>query len=430
MADVFLSYASKDRPKAQLLAKALHAHGVSVWWDRTIGIGANFRKEIAQELETAKWVVVLWSSDALASDWVMGEAEDGKDRGVLLQAVIGSVKPPHGFRGYQVADLTTWDGAVDSPELIRLVARITGAPLRAGEQPEVTQPPAPPASPVAAADPSTVQAGWTFSLAKLEERFGRRQLLVVAGASIVGAGVAAWRLTPLTRDGSAPGQQVNGSRLPPRLPPRVHQAHPSRDRRRARTRTPKWEEPSLVANTSAVRSGRKDPVIIHWPHPAVFSCRYRVEPRNQERWSVDQMTAALSKYPGARVNRKQAGIALEILALRLLNGLSTGTAPITATALSSLDSALALLAQAKTWNVATKRTYELAARLVCLRHGGDEAAARIAAAEWFKGPGMDERWKASFLDAGRFSAWHRATTETANRRFLRRFGARIRRAQA
>ena len=33
MADIFISYASKDRPTAKRLADAVEAMGWSVWWD-------------------------------------------------------------------------------------------------------------------------------------------------------------------------------------------------------------------------------------------------------------------------------------------------------------------------------------------------------------------------------------------------------------
>ncbi len=61
MTDVFISYANQDRARAQMLAQALEARGLSVWWDREIVAGQSYDEVIEHELETAKSVVVLWS---------------------------------------------------------------------------------------------------------------------------------------------------------------------------------------------------------------------------------------------------------------------------------------------------------------------------------------------------------------------------------
>src|SRR5688500_8518257 len=113
MADIFLSYSQKDRDRAKQVANALRIAGWEVWWDANLYAGSRFRAEIANELQSAKCVVVLWSVASIQSDWVIDEAEDGKGRRVLVQAILDDVQPPHGFRGIQCADLTTWKDDVD-----------------------------------------------------------------------------------------------------------------------------------------------------------------------------------------------------------------------------------------------------------------------------------------------------------------------------
>jgi hypothetical protein len=81
-----------------------------VWWDRKIIAGQTFDQVIEHELETAKSVVVLWSKASISSEWVKNEAAVASERGVLVPALIDSVKPPLEFRRKQTADMVGWDG--------------------------------------------------------------------------------------------------------------------------------------------------------------------------------------------------------------------------------------------------------------------------------------------------------------------------------
>ena len=42
MADVFTSYATKDRDRARALAEALQSLGWTVWWDRKLRAGSDY----------------------------------------------------------------------------------------------------------------------------------------------------------------------------------------------------------------------------------------------------------------------------------------------------------------------------------------------------------------------------------------------------
>jgi hypothetical protein len=108
--DVFLSYAREDRERAQKVAAALEARGLSVWWDRKIAAGDTFDQAIERELDAAKSVVVLWSENSVPSEWVRNEAAAASERGVLVPVMIDRVKVPLEFRHRQTIDLVGWDG--------------------------------------------------------------------------------------------------------------------------------------------------------------------------------------------------------------------------------------------------------------------------------------------------------------------------------
>jgi hypothetical protein len=129
--DIFISYASVDRPFAQRIATALQAEGWSVWWDRVIPPGKSFDAVIEEALDSAKCVVVLWSSSSVASDWVKVEAAEAARRRILIPALIGTVTIPLEFRRIQAASLSDWDGSSDHPgfeSLTTSVRELLGPP--------------------------------------------------------------------------------------------------------------------------------------------------------------------------------------------------------------------------------------------------------------------------------------------------------------
>jgi hypothetical protein len=136
MSDIFISYASEDRAKAQTLAQFLQNEGWETFWDRTIPLGLTWDQFIGKELTEARCVVVLWSQTSINSEFVREEAEEGKTRGILIPIRVEEVPLPFGFRRIQTGDIWNWHGTQD-PEfkwVASNVVRLIGKPPRKAEE--------------------------------------------------------------------------------------------------------------------------------------------------------------------------------------------------------------------------------------------------------------------------------------------------------
>jgi formylglycine-generating enzyme required for sulfatase activity len=131
MSDIFISYAREDLRRAKQLAEALEAQGWSVFWDRTIRPGKNWRKVIVTALREAGCVIVAWSHASIESDYVLEEAEVGRRRETLVPVFLEDVELPYGFGSIHAANLVDWDGSPNADmirPLIAAVADIIGLP--------------------------------------------------------------------------------------------------------------------------------------------------------------------------------------------------------------------------------------------------------------------------------------------------------------
>lgn len=125
MSDIFISYASEDRPRIRPLVDALQKQGWSVWWDRTILAGKSFDDVIEAALADARCVIVLWSRHSIVSRWVRTEAEEADRRGILVPALLDQVTIPFAFRRIQAANLTEWQGRLPNAEFDQLVHAVS-----------------------------------------------------------------------------------------------------------------------------------------------------------------------------------------------------------------------------------------------------------------------------------------------------------------
>ncbi len=137
---LFLSYAHADEAKAKRLASALQHAGYIVWWDAMIEGGAAFSKSIAEALDSADAVLVLWSAHSIESDWVRDEAAQGRERHRLVPLSLDGSHPPLGFRQYQMINLSHWHGRRASPEF-RAIERAIASVLGQAVEPVPTRGP-------------------------------------------------------------------------------------------------------------------------------------------------------------------------------------------------------------------------------------------------------------------------------------------------
>lgn len=133
MADVFISYARPTEAAVRKLVHALESSGYSVWFDDEIPAHRAYSDVICEQLEAAKAVIVFWSAQAAASQWVRSEANRAREKGVLIQARLDGARLPMPFDQIQCVDLTRWNGDRNAPAWRRLaasVAELAGASQR------------------------------------------------------------------------------------------------------------------------------------------------------------------------------------------------------------------------------------------------------------------------------------------------------------
>ena len=132
MSDIFISYArSTTAVQAQAMADALRALGYDVWFDEALPAHRDFGDVLAERLRTAKAVVVIWSDEAVKSQWVRSEANRAREAGKLVQLVIDDAAIPMPFDQIHCADMKGWSGDTQAPGWKKVVASITdllGAP--------------------------------------------------------------------------------------------------------------------------------------------------------------------------------------------------------------------------------------------------------------------------------------------------------------
>jgi adenylate cyclase len=115
MSEVFISYARSTEAQARRIGEALRALGYGVWRDDELPAHRSYAEVIEERLKSAKAVVVVWSSEAVKSEWVRAEADAARNARTLVQLSTDGALPPMPFNQIQCADLRDWSGQADTP---------------------------------------------------------------------------------------------------------------------------------------------------------------------------------------------------------------------------------------------------------------------------------------------------------------------------
>jgi adenylate cyclase len=124
VADVFISYARSTASQAQRVAEALRALGYDVWRDDELPAHRAYAEVIEEQLQAAKAVVVIWSSEAVKSELVQSEADTARTDHKLVQLTVDGSRLPRPFDRIQCADLSGWSGDLDARDWRKVVASV------------------------------------------------------------------------------------------------------------------------------------------------------------------------------------------------------------------------------------------------------------------------------------------------------------------
>ncbi|MGH7009658.1 MAG: TIR domain-containing protein, partial [Caulobacteraceae bacterium] len=142
MADVFISYARSRAADAAAISELLRAAGYDVWRDDQLPAHRTYGEVIEETLASAKAVLVLWSAEAAASQWVRSEADRARLSGKLVQLSLDGARLPMPFDQIQCPDLSSWARDATAAEWRIVTASLTeiaGRPAgRDGPRPRAT----------------------------------------------------------------------------------------------------------------------------------------------------------------------------------------------------------------------------------------------------------------------------------------------------
>ena len=125
MADVFISYARSTVECAEALARLVEANGHSVWYDARLPAHRAYADVIQEQLDAAKAVLIIWSREAVRSQWVRSEADRARINGTLVQLRIDDCALPMPFDQIECPVVERWNGGHDRPALAAVLTSLS-----------------------------------------------------------------------------------------------------------------------------------------------------------------------------------------------------------------------------------------------------------------------------------------------------------------
>lgn len=96
-----------------MLARAVEDEGYEVWWDADLPPHQSYGDVITAKIGQAKAAIVVWSAEAVQSEWVRAEADMARNQKKLVQTALDKVMPPLPFNQIQFAEIGDWRGEPD-----------------------------------------------------------------------------------------------------------------------------------------------------------------------------------------------------------------------------------------------------------------------------------------------------------------------------
>ncbi|MGH7011210.1 MAG: TIR domain-containing protein, partial [Caulobacteraceae bacterium] len=125
MTAVFISYAKSNESEAKAICEAPRGVGDEVWRDDELPAHRSYAEVIEERLKAAKAVLVIWSAEAIKSQWVQSEADRARNDRKLVQLSIDGATPPMPFDRIHCADMNGWSGEADDAGWLKIVASLT-----------------------------------------------------------------------------------------------------------------------------------------------------------------------------------------------------------------------------------------------------------------------------------------------------------------
>ena len=119
MADIFIACSRLDLDRVKPISDRLSSLGYSLWCDN--GPALAHPDEVDRELEAAKAVLAVWSTNAANAVSVIAQISDGLDANKLQQVRVENAPLPAPFDAIATADVSGGEWGVLEDSLKRLV---------------------------------------------------------------------------------------------------------------------------------------------------------------------------------------------------------------------------------------------------------------------------------------------------------------------